>query len=144
MKIPAVDTVLVNGRITTLAVGPAAQAQALAVRAGRIVAVGSDEDVRALASSGTSVIDLGGRRVVPGLIDSHVHFVRAGRTWNDELRWSDVYSLAAGLELIAQDARRRGSGRWVRVIGGWNEHQFAEGRGPTREELDVVAPDNPV
>jgi predicted amidohydrolase YtcJ len=144
LNIPAVDTILVNGRITTLAVGPAAEAQALAVRAGRIVAVGSDEDVRALVSSGTSVVDVGGRRVVPGLIDSHVHFVRAGRTWNDELRWSDVYSLDAGLELVAQDARRRGSGRWVRVIGGWNEHQFAEGRGPTREELDAVAPDNPV
>lgn len=140
------DLVLLDGRITTLSLDPAtpAEATALAVRSGRIMAVGSDDEIRAHVGPGTRVVELGGRRVVPGLVDSHVHFVRAGRTWADEVRWEDMGSLADALAAVRERATQLEPGEWIRVIGGWSEQQFAERRGPSREELDAVAPDNPV
>ena len=73
----AADTILLNGKIVTY---DAAPAEALAVRDGRIAAIGRSADIRALAGPGTRVIDLGGRTVIPGLIDSHIHAIRAGLT----------------------------------------------------------------
>ncbi|MDG4830571.1 amidohydrolase [Solwaraspora sp. WMMD1047] len=148
------DLILVNGEITTTAEAtpgaggaPAAvpdRVSGLAVRAGRVLAVGSDVDVRRYAGAATRVVDLGGRCVIPGLVDNHIHFVRAGLTWNAELRWERCPSLAAGLDTIAEAARSGPRDEWVLVIGGWNERQFPEGRGPTRAELDRVAPEHPV
>lgn len=139
------DLILTGGRVTTLADGATpAEAAALAVRGDRVLAVGTDEEVRAVAGPSTRELRLGGRRVVPGLIDGHIHVLRAGRTWNDELRWEDVRDLSTGLRMIAERAAQTPPGRWIRVIGGWHVKQMAEGRGPTREELDAVAPDHPV
>ncbi|GII95552.1 amidohydrolase [Sinosporangium siamense] len=140
------DRILVNGRITTLAeVAEVGEVSALAIAGGVITSVGGDEEIRSLAGESTEVVDLGGRRVIPGLIDSHVHFVRAGLTWDDEIRWEDVYELSTGLELVAEATRRQPKGSWIRVIGGFDERQFRDGgRGPTRQELDRVAPDHPV
>ncbi|WP_169808600.1 amidohydrolase [Microtetraspora niveoalba] len=140
------DLILVNGKITTMSdsADVPSEVPAIAVGCGKVLAVGDDAAVRARAGENTHVIDLEGARVIPGLIDSHVHFVRAGRTWNDELRWENVYSLADALDLVAARAASLPDGVWIRVIGGWDERQFAEGRGPTREELDRVAPANPV
>jgi predicted amidohydrolase YtcJ len=140
------DLILVNGVIATVSANPQfpAEVSALAIENGRIQAVGDDASIRARASADTQVLDLGGARVVPGLIDSHVHFLRAGRTWNDELRWEDTTSLADALESIRVRASQLPEGRWIRVIGGWDQRQFREGRGPTREELDAVAPRHPV
>lgn len=140
------DTVLLGGRITTLSTDPAvpAEVSALAIRGGRVLAVGSDDEIRDLIADTTRVIQLDGERVVPGLTDSHVHFLRAGRTWNDEVRWEDFYDLEDGLEAIRRRTTEREPGEWIRVIGGWDQRQFAQGRGPTREELDRVAPNNPV
>jgi len=139
------DLILANGRIATLATDPAQPqtVSALAVRNGRVMAIGAVDELPA-AGPETIVRDLGGRTVVPGLIDSHVHFVRAGRTWNDEVRWESVFSLADALASLARRAQETPAGRWIRVIGGWDENQFAEGRGPTREELDAAAPRHPV
>ena len=143
---PDADLVLMDGRITTLSLDPstAAEVTALAVRAGRVLAVGSDEEMRAPVGPSTRVVQLGGRRVVPGLVDSHIHFIRAGRTWADEVRWEDMRSLKDALAAIAERASQVEKGEWIRVIGGWSDEQLAEGRGPTCEELDEVAPDNPV
>lgn len=147
MSPPTADLLLVNGEITTGVGGsPVAPARvpALAVRAGRVLAAGGDREIRRHAGEETTVVDLGGRCVIPGLVDNHIHFVRAGLTWNAELRWERCPSLAAGLETIAGAARDRPAGQWVLVIGGWHERQFPEARGPDRAELDRVAPDRPV
>ncbi|MFJ6656814.1 amidohydrolase [Streptomyces sp. NPDC091377] len=139
------DLVLVNGRITTMSDAPLdAEVAALAVTGDRISATGSSEEISRLAGPGTTVVDLRGRRVVPGLIDSHVHVVRAGRTWRDEVRWEDERSLASGLAAIGARAADRPKGSWIRVIGGWHPAQFPENRGPSRAELDAAAPDHPV
>ncbi|MEU8204447.1 amidohydrolase [Streptosporangium sp. NPDC049046] len=136
------DLILVDGDITTSAGGR--RVSGLAVRAGRVLAAGSTDEIRRYADSGTRVVDLGGRCVIPGLVDNHIHFVRAGLTWNSELRWERCPSLAAGLRTIAETAGTRTPDEWVLVIGGWHERQFPEGRGPDLAELDEVAPDRPV
>ncbi|WP_158895766.1 amidohydrolase [Amycolatopsis anabasis] len=139
------DLVLTNGRITTLATGETApEVEALAVRDGRVVFAGTAVGAGDHVTRNTKVVDLGGRRVLPGLIDSHIHFVRAGLTWNDEVRWEGVPELTAGLARIDAAARALPGGSWIRVIGGWHPAQFAEGRGPTRAELDRAAPRHPV
>jgi predicted amidohydrolase YtcJ len=137
------DTILTNGRITTL--DPARrEATALAVKDGLFVAVGSDKDVMTLRGRETRLIDLRGRRVIPGLNDSHLHITRGGRFYNLELRWDGVDSLARGLEIIREQARRTPKAQWVRVIGGWSPYQFKERRMPTLAELNDAAPDTPV
>ncbi|MCM3657789.1 amidohydrolase [Agromyces mediolanus] len=140
------DTILTGGRITTLAEDgrTPADAEAIAIGDGRVTAVGTDEEIRALAGPGATEYRLDGRRVIPGLIDGHIHALRAGRTWNDELRWENVYDLDVALELIRAEADRVPAGTWIRVVGGWHDGQFPQGRGPTRDELDAVAPHHPV
>jgi predicted amidohydrolase YtcJ len=119
-------------------------AEAVAISHGRFVAVGCDRDVLALRDRSTTVIDLGGRTVVPGLNDSHVHVIRGGLNYNLELRWDGVPSLADGLRMLREQAIRTPAPQWVRVVGGWSEFQFAERRLPTLEELNEAAPDTPV
>ena len=80
------DTVLLNGKIVTLDAA-ISTAEALAVRDGKIVAVGTSADVRAFAGAGTRMIDLEGRTVVPGLIDSHMHAIRAALFYATEVNW---------------------------------------------------------
>ncbi|MDH3308125.1 MAG: amidohydrolase family protein, partial [Acidimicrobiia bacterium] len=138
------DTVIVGGRVTTMRTDEINDAQALAVSGDRVAAVGSESEIRALIDDETLVIDVGGRTVIPGLIDAHVHFARAGFTWENEVRWGTVTSLAEGLSLIAERADSLPPGEWITVIGGWHPFQFAEKQHPTIEDLDRVAPDHPV
>lgn len=139
----ATDLIVYNARITTL--DPArAEATAVAVDDGRITAVGDDATVLKLRTSDTRVIDARKRRMVPGLNDSHSHYIRGGLSWNAELRWDGVATLADGLRLIREQAARTPEGQWVRVIGGWTPWQFAEKRLPTRAELDAASPNRPV
>lgn len=140
---PGADLVLRNGRLWTGDPDGGAPT-ALAVRDGRIVAVGSDDDLAPLAAGAARVVDLSGRRLLPGLQDSHIHAVRAGVTWDRELHWEEIRSLADGLAGLRQRARDTAPGTWITVIGGWHERQLAEGRMPTRQELDAAAPDHPV
>jgi len=92
----------------------------------------------------TKVIDLQGRRVVPGLNDSHLHVIRGGLNYNMELRWDGVPSLADALRMLKEQAQRTPPGQWVRVVGSWSEFQFAERRMPTLDEINDAAPDTPV
>ncbi|MBI3433905.1 MAG: amidohydrolase [Proteobacteria bacterium] len=138
----AASMILVNGKVVTLD-SKSTIADALAVRGDAIVAVGGNEAVRQLAGPHTRVVDLAGRMVIPGLIDSHIHAIRSGLTFGVETDWSDVTSIAEGLQRIAASARRR-PGAWIIVPGGWHEGQLAERRGPTPAELAQAAPDNPV
>lgn len=117
---------------------------ALAVKNGRVAAIGSDDDMSGHKGSATLVIDAKGHTVIPGLNDSHLHAVRGGRFYASELRWDGLSSLDRGLQMIADQAKRTPKGQWVRVVGGWSPFQFFEKRMPTREDLDRVAPNTPV
>ncbi|QIL69071.1 amidohydrolase [Diaphorobacter sp. HDW4B] len=137
------DIIFHNARITTLdRSNPVATA--VAIKDGKFVAVGSDEEVLLLAESGTRKVDLKGRSVLPGLTDNHTHVIRGGLNYNLELRWDGVRSLADAMEMLKQQVANTPAPQWVRVVGGFTELQFVEKRLPTLEEINAVAPDTPV
>lgn len=139
----APELIVHNAAVTTM--DPSRpQASAVAIRGGRIAAVGDDAAVLALAGAATKTIDAGGRRVIPGINDSHVHVIRGGLNYNLELRWDGVPSLADAMRMLREQVARTPQGQWVRVVGGFAELQFAEKRLPTLEELNAAAPDTPV
>ncbi|VVE47003.1 amidohydrolase [Pandoraea soli] len=143
MSAPTPDLILINGKFATLdRANP--QADAVALTGGKFTAVGTRDDVMRLAGSSTEVIDLKGRRVIPGLIDSHMHIIRGGLNYNMELRWDGVRSLADAMRMLKAQVDRTPAPQWVRVVGGFTEHQFVEKRLPTIDELNAVAPDTPV
>jgi hypothetical protein len=138
----APETILVNGKVVTVD-DRFTIAQALAVKGGRIAKVGTTTEIEALKGPSTRVIDLRGRTVIPGLIDNHAHWVRAAE--HDELRFDGVTSRQLALELLAERVRTTPAGEWIVVLGGWSEEQFTdEPRGFPLEELDRIAPNNPV
>ncbi len=137
------DLILHNGRFHTVD-REKPTASAVAIRDGRFVAVGSEAEVMPLRGPATQVVDLNRRTVIPGLNDSHLHLIRGGLNYNLELRWEGVPSLADALRMLKDQADRTPSPQWVRVVGGWNEFQFAERRMPTLEEINRAAPDTPV
>jgi predicted amidohydrolase YtcJ len=137
------EVIFYNGQITTLDKrNPVASA--VAIRSGRFVAVGSDEEILALADSATRKIDLQRRRVLPGLFDNHTHVIRGGLNFNMELRWDGVRSLADAMDMLKRQVAVTPAPQWVRVVGGFTEHQFVEKRLPTIDEINAVAPDTPV
>lgn len=137
------DTLFYNGRITTL--DPThPEVEALAVKDGRILEAGTSQDLERSAGAETRRVDLEGRRVIPGLNDSHLHVIRAGLYYNLELRWDGKTRLGSAMEQLKEQVARTPAPQWVRVIGGWNEFQFAEGRMPSLEEVNAIAPDTPV
>lgn len=119
-------------------------AQAVAIRDGKFLAVGSEAEVMQHAGPETQLIDLHGHTAIPGLNDSHLHLIRGGLNYNLELRWEGVPSLADALRMLKEQALRTPSPQWVRVVGGWTEFQFAERRMPTLDEINQAAPDTPV
>lgn len=119
-------------------------AEAVAIRDGLFFKVGSNKEILALKGNETKVIDAQGRRMIPGLNDSHLHVVRGGRFYNLELRWEGVPTLKQALSMLSEQAKRTPKGQWVRVIGGWSPEQFAERRMPTLDEINTAAPDTPV
>jgi predicted amidohydrolase YtcJ len=141
--IHAPDLILHRGLFTTLD-RSRPTANAVAIKDGRFLAIGRDEEVMRLAGAETKVIDLKGRRVLPGLIDNHLHIIRGGLNFNMELRWDGVRSLADAMGLLKRQVAVTPPPQWVRVVGGFTEHQFAEKRLPTIEELNAAAPDTPV
>ena len=143
MTHPSPDLILHRGLFTTLdRTNPTASA--VAVTDGRFIAVGRDQEVMPLAGPDTRIIDLKGRRVLPGLIDNHLHIIRGGLNFNIELRWDGVRSLGQAMAMLKRQVADTPPPQWVRVVGGFTEHQFAEKRLPTLEEINAVAPDTPV
>jgi predicted amidohydrolase YtcJ len=141
---PAPDLILSNGKIITVD-ERFTIAQAVAIRGDRIVAVGTSQDMARLAGPGTRRIDLRGRALTPGLIDNHMHLLRAGTTWLNEVRFDGVDSRKKAIELLRARASVVGPGGWVFNMGGWAHQQFTDDPRPfTREELDQIAPNNPV
>jgi predicted amidohydrolase YtcJ len=137
------DLIVKNAKITTQDKS-IPHASALAVKGETIIAVGDDTEILKLVGDNTRVINANSRRLIPGLIDSHSHFLRSGLAYTRELRWDGVPSLKRGLEMIREQAARTPEGEWVRVIGGWTPWQFTERRLPTPAELNEVAPNTPV
>src|SRR5882762_6459140 len=137
----APDLILQNAKITTLDRAKP-EATSMTVKAGRVL--GLDVDEGSARGPHTITIDLNGRRVIPGLNDSHLHVIRGGLSYNLELRWDGVLSLADGLRMLKEQVQRTPPGQWVRVIGGWSEFQFAERRMPTLDEINAVSPETPV
>jgi predicted amidohydrolase YtcJ len=139
----APDLILHHGLFQTLdRANPTANA--VAIKDGRFTAVGPEQDVLPLAGTATEIIDLKGHRVLPGLIDNHLHIIRGGLNFNMELRWDGVRSLADAMAMLKRQIAVTPPPQWVRVVGGFTEHQFAERRLPTIEEINAVAPDTPV
>jgi predicted amidohydrolase YtcJ len=137
------DLILKNGRIATQD-DQRSFVTAVAIKDGRFIAVGDERDILTHQDRQTQVIDLAGRTVIPGLNDSHIHLIRGGLNYNLELRWDGVPSLADGLRMLKEQVARTPPPQWVRIVGGWNEFQFAEKRLPTLAEINAIAPDTPV
>jgi hypothetical protein len=141
---PAPDLILSNGKIITVD-ERFSIAQAVAIKGDRIVAVGTNQAMAQLAGPNTRRIDLLGRSVTPGLIDNHMHLLRAAATWLREVRFDGVESRKQAVEMLRTRAKAAGPGEWVYNIGGWTHNQFTDDpKLFTREELDQIAPDNPV
>lgn len=113
-------------------------ANAVAISGDRIIAVGSNEEILKGKTAKTKVVNAAGRTLIPGLYDSHLHVIRAGRFYNTELRWDGVKTLKRALQMLKEQAARTPKGQWVRVVGGWNEYQFEEKRLPTLEEINAA------
>lgn len=137
------DTILLNGKIVTLD-ERSSVTQAMAIRDDRIVATGASADIVKLAGSSTRIVELGGRTVIPGLIDSHIHAIRAGLKFSVEVSWIGATSIAEAMERIRLAAIYARPGTWLVVGGGWTPSQFAERRRPTQAELVAAAPEHPV
>ena len=137
------DTVLLNGKILTVD-SQFSTREALAIRDGKIAATGTTVEMRKLAGPDTRLIDLGGRTVIPGLIDSHMHAIRAGQSFSTEVNWIGARSIAEATQRIHQASMTMKPGSWLIVAGGWTVEQFKENRRPTQAELVAAAPDNPV
>jgi predicted amidohydrolase YtcJ len=119
-------------------------AQAMAVRGDRIVAVGLEVEVATLAGSNVEIVDLKGRTVIPGLIDNHVHAIRAAATWAEEVRLDGASTREEALDRIRRKAAVTPKGQWIYSQGGFTDAQFGDGRVFNRAELDEAAPHHPV
>ena len=132
-----------NGKFTTL-LSNSKEVTVVAVQNGKFFQIGNDAEILKLRANANSIIDLKGRRVIPGLIDSHLHVIRGGLNYNMELRWDGVDLLAVALRMLKEQVQRTPAPQWVRVVGGFTEKQFREKRLPTIAELNQVAPETPV
>jgi predicted amidohydrolase YtcJ len=140
----APDLILSNGKIITVD-DRFTIAQAVAIKGDHVVAVGTNQEMAQLAGTNTRRIDLMGKSVTPGLIDNHMHLLRAGTTWLREVRFDGVESRKQAVELLRTRVKAAGPGEWIYNIGGWAHQQFADDpKAFTRGELDQIAPNNPV
>jgi predicted amidohydrolase YtcJ len=135
------DLVLINGKILTM--NPTQpKAEAVAIKAAKIIQVGTNSAVTMVINKKTKVIDLKGKTVVPGFIDSHIHVADFGRvlTWLDLWGVTSIKELQARLSTYVQKTPK---GNWI-IGRGWEQNSFAENHLPTCNDLDVVSPNNPV
>ncbi len=137
------DMVLTRGRIASLDTQNTMH-EALAIADGRIVAIGREDQMKAWMGPRTQRVDLQGRTVIPGLIDSHMHAIRAALSYATEVHWIGVTSLEQALARLKAAAEKAQPGQWLVVAGGWTPEQFKEKRRPTQAELLAVAPHHPV
>ena len=141
----AADTILYNGKITTEDPHNP-QVQAIAIRDGDVLATGDNGQIRSLASHDTQMVDLHGRRVIPGMIDSHIHAIRSGyHCWTQDVRLDLVTSRSQALQMYADKAAALPDGKWIFTeFGGWSLQQLDNPTVFTFDELSAAAPHNPV
>ena len=137
--------ILYDGKISTVDKRNST-VEAIALRDGEIMATGSTKSVKKLAQRGTKLIDLNGRRVLPGLIDGHIHGMREGyHCWTQVVRLDLVTSRATALGMYKAKADQLPDGRWIwTTSGGWNLNQLDDPTVFTYDELNTAAPNNPV
>lgn len=136
------DLIVYNAKIYTQSL-PQPEASALAVKGGRIYAVGSDAEILGLKDQNTKLIDADGKRLIPGLNDAHIHPLNE-RNFTYKVRWDGVPTLKRALEMLSEQAQRTPDGQWVKVTGGWSPYQFKEQRHPTLEELNKAVSNRPL
>jgi len=137
------DLLLLNGKVITLD-EKSSVTEALAIEAGRVSATGSSEELRKSAGPSTRIIDLGGRTVIPGLIDSHIHAIRAGFRYATEVSWEGARNFGEALGRLKSAAAQAGPDTWLIVAGGWTPRQLDENRRPTEAEVESVSSGHPV
>ena len=137
------DMLLLNGKVLTVDKDFSTR-EALAIRDGKVLATGSDADIRKLATRDAKIINLGGRTVIPGLTDAHLHGVRAALTYAVEVNWIGVTTIEEALSRLKAAAAGSQPGAWIIVAGGWMDIQFREKRKPTQAEIMAAAPGRPV
>tara|TARA_Y100000815_G_scaffold275684_1_gene316070 strand:- start:34969 stop:36798 length:1830 start_codon:yes stop_codon:yes gene_type:complete len=135
------DMIVFNAKIATGSLTKP-EASALAVKRGKIYAVGTDDEIMGLKGESTNIIDAGGKRLIPGINDAHTHILNE-RSFNYNVRWEGVPTLKRALEMLEEQAKRTPEGQWVKVIGGWSPYQFEENRLPTIEEIKKAVPNRP-
>ncbi|MGD0999029.1 MAG: amidohydrolase family protein [Thermoleophilia bacterium] len=133
------DLILLNGNVIPVAL-PNKREQALAISRGRIIAVGPTRTIEQLRRSTTEVVDLAGRTVLPGFIDSHVHFFLTAASYRSA-QLDEAGSIAEVCRLVGEQAAKIPPGEWVY---GFNCPAWTIGRLPTMDELDAVSGDHPV
>ena len=136
------DLIVHNAKVAVMDQGGSIM-QAIAIKDGKVMATGNNKDILTLKDDSTKIIDAGGKTIIPGLNDSHLHLTRGGRFFNAELRWDGVKSLRRALKMLKEQAERTPEGQWVRVIGGWSPYQFEEQRFPTPDEINEATGDVP-
>ena len=134
------DLILINGKIITVDAKDSI-AQAIAIREGKILAVGANEEIRKQAGKDTRIIDLHGRTATPGLIDTHCHFDETAILYDIDL--SNVKNISEAVELVRKKASEVQPGTWIGGSG-WDESKLSELRYITAADLDKVSPNNPV
>ncbi len=138
---PSVDLILINGKVWT--VNPQQpEAEAVAISGNHIVAVGSTASITALKQAATRVIDLAGKRVVPGFNDAHVHFFDGGSNLAG-VQLRDAKSQAEFRDRIGAFVNRVPKGQWI-TGGDWDHENWSPADLPTRQLIDAVTPDTPV
>lgn len=143
VKAASPETILMNGKIVSLN-DQNTNYQAIAILDGKILAIGQNSEIRKLANPSTNIIDLHGKTVIPGLIDSHMHGIRAANSYATEVQWIGAKSINEALQRLSDVAKNTPKDQWLIIAGGWTEEQFSEKRRPTQAELINAAPDHPV
>ncbi|MDB5508903.1 MAG: amidohydrolase [Hyphomicrobiales bacterium] len=133
------DLLIVNAKIVTLDRNLTA-ARSMSVRGDRILGVYDASAPQTIVGPTTRIIDAGGRTIVPGLIDSHIHAIRAGLTFDEDVSFEGARTISEAMARLAFAASATDPDRWIVVAGGWTPQQFAEARRPTREEIEAAAP----
>lgn len=138
------DLILNNGKIVTLDPDNST-AEALAIRDGKILKVGTNDELSALIGSNTKIVDLCGRTATPGLISTHDHFLQHGITaeFIIDIRYPKVKSCREIADAVAERVAETEKGKWI-IATGWDETLLEERRFPTRWDLDPVSPENPI
>ena len=139
----AVDLIIHNAKIVTVDEGFSI-AEAVAIKDGKFVAVGTDSEVLAMAGPQTRQVNLEGKTVLPGFNDTHSHVVKMGLNLPASIDLTSVESIADIAEVVAERVAKSEPGEWIWSEGGWWQFMLAEGRLPNRHDLDPASPDNPV